>query len=326
MKRRKFVALTGSALAWPIAARAQQSAVPSIGFLSSRAQAEAAMLVPKFHEGLEEIGYVEGRNVTIEYRWAEHQSARISTLATDLVSRQVNVIVTLDTPAALAARAATSTIPIVFSIAADPVETGLVASLSQPGGNATGVTTLASELAPKQLQLLHEVLSGASSVALLVNPSNRNLTESTTAGVQSMARSLRLQLHVLNAGTEHELDEAFATLSQMREKFLVIGADAFFTGRVERLAALALRHAIPAVYWTRAFAEAGGLISYGTKWGEAGRVAGVYAGRILKGELPRNMPVQGNSTYDLFINLTTAKALGLTIPQTLPARADKVIE
>lgn len=327
MRRRQFIALVGGAASWPLAASAQQ-AVPIIGFLSFRAEGEGADRVAAFHSGLNETGYVEGKNVTVEYRWAENQNARLAALVADLVRRQVNVIVAIDsTPVALAAKAATSTIPILFNVAVDPVELGLVASLNRPGGNATGVTSFAGELGPKHLQLLHEVLPGASIVALLVNPTSPHLTESTTKGVQSMARGLGLQLEILEARTDNELDAAFASLLQRRANFLVIGSDAFFTNRVERLAALALRHTVPAVYWNPRFAAAGGLVSYGvTTLGPGWRVQGVYAGRILKGERPADLPVQRLSKIGLSINLKTANALGITIPPSLLARADEVIE
>ena len=330
MRRREFIRLLlGGAAVLPLMARAQQT-IPVVGFLSSRAQGEADDRVAAFHQGLNETGYVEGKNVAIEYRWAENQNSRLPALVDDLVRRQVNVIVAIDgTPAALAARAATPAIPILFNIAVDPVGLGLVASLNQPGGNATGVTTFAGELGSKHVQLMHEVLPGSSMVALLVNPTSSNLTESTTKEVQSTARSLGLQLEIFSASTDDEFDVVFASLLQRRPNFLVIGADAFFTNRVDRLAALTLRHLIPAVYWTPRFAAAGGLVSYGTSsavFGLVWRLLGAYAGRILKGERPADLPVYRTTKIGLSINLKTAKTLGLTVPATLLARADEVIE
>jgi len=329
-RRREFLGLVGAGVSgWSLAARAQQS-LPVVGLLSARAESEADERVAAFHQGLNDTGYFDGKNVAIEYRWAENQNTRLPALVGDLVRRQVKVIVAIDgTPAALAAKAATSEIPILFNIAVDPVGLGLVANLNKPGGNATGVSTFAGELGSKHVQLMHEVLPGAGTVGLLVNPTSVNLTQSTTQEVQAMVRSLGLQLEILTASTDLELDAVFGNWSQRRANFLVIGADAFFTNRVEQLASLTLRHLIPAVYWNPRFAAAGGLVSYGTSpgaYGVAWRLLGVYAGRILRGERPSDLPVHRLPKIGLSINLRTARALGLTVPPTLLARADEVIE
>jgi putative tryptophan/tyrosine transport system substrate-binding protein len=332
VRRRDFITLLGgAAVAWPLPGRAQQQTMPVIGFLSNRAarhSTDGIALVAAFHQGLSETGYVEGKNVAIEYRWAEGRYDLLPNLAADLVHRQVSVIVSPDgTPAVLAARAATSTIPIVFATGGDPVALGLVASLNRPGGNATGITTFAADLVPKWLELLREAVPTASVVALLVNPTSPGYTESTTKSAQSVASKLGLQLLVVNASTDADLDAAFEGMMQKRAGALMIGSDAFFTSRVERLAALSIRHRVPTVYWRRDFAVAGGLMSYGTptSLGNA-RQAGVYAGRILKGEKPADIPVDRVTRIELIINLKTAKAIGLTVPASLFARADEVIE
>jgi putative tryptophan/tyrosine transport system substrate-binding protein len=328
MQRRDFITLLGgAATAWPFAARAQQPAMPVIGFLSAEWPGLIPDRVRAFQQGLSETSYVEGRNLSIEYRWAEGQNDRLPALAADLVRRQVTVIVTAgSTPAALAARAATTTIPIVFYIGADPVEIGLVGSLSRPGGNVTGVTTLNVEVAAKRLELLHELVPTATIIAALVNPTAPVLAETMTRDLQAAARTLGLQLHVLHASSEREIDTAFATLDQLRAGGLVIGADALFNSRSEQLAALAIRHAVPAIYQFREFVSSGGLMSYGTTVVDTYRPLGVYTGRILKGEKPAELAVQQATRLELIINMMTAKALGITVPLPLVGRADEVIE
>jgi ABC-type uncharacterized transport system substrate-binding protein len=325
MKRRDFITLLGGAAAWPLAARAQQP--PVIGFLGSASPDRWAGRMRAFHQGLSETGYAEGRNVAIEYRWAEGQNDRLGPLAAELVGRQVTVIVTPgSTPAALAAKAATTTIPIVFEVASDPVELGLVTSLARPGGNITGVTSLNAEVGPKRLELLHELVPTATVVGLLVNPTNPNLAELTTKNLHAAARSLGLKIHILHASADRDFDTVFATLNQLRADALVIGTDPFFSSRLEQLATLTAHHAVPTVYQFREFTANGGLMSYGGSLTDTFRAAGVYTGRILKGDKPADLPVQRTTKVELFLNLRTAKVLGLEVPRTLIARADEVIE
>jgi putative ABC transport system substrate-binding protein len=328
MGRREFVAaLGGAAAAWPLAARAQQAAMPVVGFLGSESLDLWANYVRTFKQGLRETGFVEGHNVATEYRWAEGHNDRLPALAAELVRRQVTVIAAPgSTPAALAAKAATATIPIVFAIGADPVGLGLVAGLAGPGGNATGVVTLNVEIAQKRLELLHELFPAGTSFALLVNPTTPAIAQPVSRDVQAAARVLRVTLHVLHASSEPEVDAVFATAAQLRTVGLVIGPDVFFNSRIEHLAALTVRHALPAVYQGREFTAAGGLLSYGGSFTDVYRQAGVYTGRILKGEKPADLPVEQATKIELFINLKTAKALGLTMPTALLVRAHEVIE
>ena len=327
MRRRDFIkVIAGSLAVWPLAARAQQTAMPVIGFLNVASAKGYAPQLSAFLKGLNETGYVDGRNVAIEYRWADGRSDRLPAMAADLVHRRVTVIAATSTPAALAAKAATTTIPIIFEMASDPTRLGLVASLNRPGGNVTGVTNANVDIAPKRLQLLHELLPAASVIALLVNPANPTVAETNTKGLQAAAGALGLELHVLNASTEGDFDGVFAKLIQLRAGGLVIGPDPFFSSRSEQLAALAVRHAVPTIYQNREFAVAGGLLCYGGDVTVAYRVAGNYTGRVLKGDKPADLPVQQNTKVELIINLKTARALGLNIPNTLIGRADEVIE
>jgi putative tryptophan/tyrosine transport system substrate-binding protein len=327
MTRREFIALLGGAAAWPLAARAQQPAMPVVGVLSAEWPDQFTDRLRAFHEGLRETGYVEGRNVAIEYRWAEGQNDRLPALAADLVRRQVAVIVTPgSTPAALVAKTATTTIPIVFYVGSDPAEVGLIASLSRPGGNVTGVTTLNVEVGAKRLELLHELVPTATIIAALINSTNPVVAETLTRDLQAAARTLGLKLHVLHASSERDFDTVFASLVQLRAGGLVIGTDALFNSRSEQLAALTTRHAVPAVYQFREFVSAGGLMSYGTTVVDTYRPLGVYTGRILKGEKPADLAVQQATKLELIINMKTAKALGITVPLPLIGRADEVIE
>jgi putative ABC transport system substrate-binding protein len=322
--RRDFLGLVGATAAWPLAARGQQPAMPVIGFLNSGSLDLDAHLVRAFRQGLSDTGYVEGRNVAIEYRWADAKYDRLRAMAVELVRRQVAVIV-CDTPGVLAAKTATTTIPIVFAVAGDPVTLGLVASMNQPGGNLTGQASLNVQMGPKRLELLHELVPTATIIALLVNPTNPN-ADTISSDAQAAARALRLQLHVLHASTESDFDTVFASLSQLQAGGLVISTDPFFTNQSKQLGALALRHATPAIYQYPEFVAAGGLMSYGGSITDNFRLLGGYTGRILNGEKPADLPVQQSTKIELIINLKTAKALGITVPLALLGRADEVIE
>ena len=327
MRRRELIFLLGgAAISLPFAAHAQQKAMPVIGYLGTGSPSPGAANVAAFRDGLSETGYVEEKNVAIEFRWAEGHYDRLPALTTDLVDRKVDVIVTSGgTPPALAAKSATATIPIVFASVGDPVRVGLIASLARPGGNVTGFSNIAVELIPKQLELLSELVPQATVIAFLVNPNNPG-TERFIGGVQEAARTKGVQLPILKARTESEIDAAFASLVELQAGALLISPEAFFTSRLDQLAALASRHAVPAIYGFREFAASGGLISYGASLTANFRQAGIYAGRILKGEKPADLPVQRPTKFELVINLKTAKAIGLTVPQSILARADEVIE
>ena len=324
MKRREFITLFGgTAATWPIAARAQQPAMPVIGFLgSSSLQAYAARL-RAFAQGLKEEGYIEGQNVAIEYRLAEDHDDRLPVLAAELINRRVTAIAAGGSPSTVAAKAATATIPIVFETASDPVTLGLVASLNRPGRNLTGVTNLTVEVGSKKLELLRELLPGATNIAVLVNPSAPAVTEQFMRALQAVAPALGMQLHVLHASTDRDLDTVFAAL---RADALVIGPYLFFNSRMEQLGALSLRYAVPTIFAYRRFVTAGGLISYGANETEPYRLLGIYTGKILKGVNPGDLPVQRVTKVELIINLKTAKALGIAVPLTLSGRADEIIE
>jgi len=327
LKRREFITLLGgAAAAWPLGARAQQGAMPVIGVLgATTAQGYAAQLAA-FQRGLNEAGFIEGRDIAIEYRWADDQYDRLPALAADLVRRQVAVIATIGGNAAsLAAKAATSTIPVVFHGSVDPVAAGLVASLNRPGGNLTGVVTLNIDTGQKRLELIHELVPSASTIALLLNPTNA-VAETQLKDFEAAATTLGVKLHVLHASSERDFEIAFAALTQVRAGGLVIGTDGFLVSQSELLAALTVRHAVPAIFQYRAFAQAGGLMSYGGSVTDSYRLSGVYTGRILKGDKPADLPVQQATKVELIINLKTAKALGLSIPLPLLGRADEVIE
>jgi putative ABC transport system substrate-binding protein len=324
MRRREFITLLGGAAAtWPLAAGAQQRAMPVVGYLSGVAADSASLAA--FRRGLEETGYREGQNVAIEYRRADDQYEPLGTLAADLVRRQVSVIVAAGIPAALAAKAATTAIPIVFTVAGDPVEFGLAASLNRPGANLTGVTSLSIDLGSKRMELLHELVPAATMIGLLVNPTNPN-AEILSRDAQAAARILGLQLHVLPASTERDFDTAFATLVRIRAGALVISNAGLFNRLSGQLGALSVRHALPTIFQFREFAAAGGVMSYGGSYGDDDRLAGAYTGRILKGEKPADLPVQQATKVELIINLKTAKTLGLPVPLALLTRADEVIE
>jgi putative tryptophan/tyrosine transport system substrate-binding protein len=327
MRRREFIAGLGGAAAWPFAARAQQPSMPVIGYVGAQSAQSWASRVHAFRQGLRETGFVEGKNVMIEFRWAEDRFDRYPALIADLVRRKVAVIATPGaTPAIVAAKAATTTIPIVFLTAADPVQAGLVASLNRPGGNLTGVTALSLELSSKQLELLHEFAPAARSMALLVNPTSAVLAETQSKDLPATARKLGLGLHILHASAEREFEDVFATITKLGIGGLIIGGETVFTTGSKELAALALRNHVPAIYQFREFAAAGGLMSYGASLSDAHRRAGVYTGRILKGEKPADLPVEQVAKFELVVNLKTAKSFDLDPPPALLARADEVIE
>jgi putative tryptophan/tyrosine transport system substrate-binding protein len=329
MKRREFIAGLSLAAAWPLAARAQVGSMPTVGYLSAGSLGDRLDTTAYFHRGLSETGYVEGRNVSIEYRWTEGNNARLPALVADLVRRQVAVIAIPNTTAsALAAKKVTQTIPIVFFMGSDPVEIGLVARFNHPGGNVTGFASLSIEVAGKRLELLHELVPAVTAIAFLANPSNPVVAEVETRSLQSAARVLGLHLLIMNASSPSEIEAAFAALVQQQAGALVVSTDTFFVSRAAQVVALTERHAVPAIYpWREATAAAaGGLMSFGTDLQDAVRQVGIYTGRILKGDKPGDLPVQQVTKLELVINLKTAKALGLTIPETLLATADEVIQ
>jgi putative tryptophan/tyrosine transport system substrate-binding protein len=327
MRRRDFIKYVGAgAVAWPLAARAQQPAMPIVGFINAASAQNYTRQLAAFLKGLGETGYIDGHNVAIEYRWAEDQNDRLPAMAADLVNRQVAVIAATSTPAALAAKAATTTIPIVFETGSDPVRLGLVASLNRPGGNVTGVTQTNLEVAPKRLELLHELLPTARIMALLVNPAEPTIAETTSREVLAAARTFGLELHVLNVSSEGDFDGVFAKLIQLRADGLVIGGGPFFSGHREQLAALTVGHAVPAIFQYREFAAAGGLLSYGSDSADSYHQAGIFTGRILKGAKPAELPVQQATKVELYINLKTARALGISIPLPLSGRANELFE
>jgi putative ABC transport system substrate-binding protein len=330
VRRRAVIALLGGAaaapcVAWPRAAWAQRSVVPVIGFLSSTSLNASANLLAAFRQGLNDIGFVEGQNVAIEYRWADGRYEQLPAMAAELVRRPVTVIAASAPPAVLAARAATSTLPIVFSGGIDPVKLGLVASLNRPGGNVTGVSQISTALEAKRLELLHELVPGAAVIAMLVNPTFPG-TDSIIDDMQVAARSLRLELKVLNASNDDQFDAAIASIIQLRAGALIVASDPFFISRRDRLVTVVAQHAVPAIYQFREFAAAGGLMSYGTSLADGYRQVGIYVGRICKGEKPADLPVVQPTRFELVINLKTAKTLGITVPLTLQAAADEVIE
>jgi len=327
MKRRDFIVLVGGATAaWPVTVCAQQSTMPVVGFLNAASPQGYPRPLSAFLKGLGEAGYVDGRNVVIQYRWAEGHNERLPAMAADLVQSQVTVIAATSTPAALAAKAATSSIPIVFETGGDPIRLGLVAGLDRPGGNVTGAASLAVEVTAKGLELLHELIPSARVIGLLINPNEPAAAEPQEREVLSAARTFALEVHVLNAGTERELDSIFAKLVDLQASALVISAGAFFSSHSKQLAELAVRHSIPTIHTAREFTTAGGLLSYGSDITDSYRLAGIYTGRILKGEKPAELPVQQATKVELIINLKTAKTLGITVPLPMLGRADEVIE
>jgi putative ABC transport system substrate-binding protein len=320
MRRRKFITLLGGAATWPLVARAQQRTMPVIGYLDTALASTTAHLVAAFRQGLSAVGYDEGRNVAIEYRWPDGDYDKLPSLADDLVRRNVGVIATINTPTILAAKRATKTIPIVFAVGVDPVKFGLVESLNRPGGNLTGLTQLNIEMEAKRVQLLHELAPSATSIALLINPSSPAYSEAATDTAQSAARVLGMRLLVLNASTPSGIEAAFVTLTEKRVRLLLVSGDSFLVAQREQLVALAARHAVPTLYHRREFTAVGGLMSYGPPLSEAYYHVGNYTGRILKGEKPANMPVYQSAKFDLVINLKTAKALGIELPPRRSSR------
>ena len=329
MRRREFIVgmgLTGATIARPISIRAQQSAMPVIGFLAGASSDGIPFAATAFRQGLREMGYVEGQNVAIEYRWADNQLDRLPALMADLVHRQAAAIFVGGTPAALAAKAVATTIPVVFETSADPIQLGLIASLDRPGGNMTGAIQLNVEVAPKRLEMLRELLPAARVIALLINPADSVLSEAQMGEVLAAARAFGVELPVLKASSQHEFDAVFLNLRQLHAEGLVIAAGGLFTTYAEQLAKLAIRHAMPAIYKGREFAAAGGLLSYGSDLAESYRLAGIQAGRILKGDKPADLPVQQATKIELYVNLKTAKALGISVPLPLSGRADELFE
>src|SRR5271169_5279338 len=326
MRRREFIILLGGAATWPLAARAQQSAVPVIGYMDTASAGTTAHLVDAFRRGLSAAGYDEGRNVAIEYRWSEGDYDKLPALAAELVRRQVVVIATINTPTVLAAKAATQTIPIIFGVGVDPIKFGLVASLNRPGGNLTGITQLNIEMEAKRVQLLHELVPAATSIGLLLNPTSPAYSEAATESAQSAAQLLGVRLLVLNASTESTIEAAFVTLVEERAGSLLVSGDSFLVSKRNQLVALAARHAVPTLYHRREFTAIGGLMSYGPSLPELYYQIGDYTGRILKGAKPADLPVQQSTKFELVINAKTAKALGVEVPPSLLARADEVIE
>jgi putative ABC transport system substrate-binding protein len=324
MNRRALLSLLGGAAAWPLAARSQQPAMPVVGFLHP--SSPDAYRPRAFRQGLKDAGFIEGENVAIEFRWAGDQIDRLPALATEFVQRRVAVIATAGTPSVFAAKAATTTIPIVFIVGEDPVRLGLVTSLARPGGNLTGINFLAVELAAKRLELLREMVPGATRIAVLVNPANATTTESTSKDVRAAARAMGLQIQILNASNSREIEAAFATLVSERSDALFVANDPFLIDRRVQLAQLAAHHSVPAIHQDRLYAEVGGLMSYGANLGDAWRQVGVYTGHILKGAKPADLPVVQSTKFELVINAPTARMLGLTVPPTLLATADEVIE
>jgi putative ABC transport system substrate-binding protein len=324
MRRREFITLVGAAGAWSLPLRAEQS-MPVIGFLNGSSADGYAPMVAAFGQGLKEVGFVDGQNVTIDYRWAEGRYDLLPKLVDDLIRRQVSVIAATSTPANLVAKKATNTIPIVFTTSSDPVQLGLVESLNRPGGNATGVTQLNVEVGPKRLELARELMPNATAVALLINPKNPQ-TEAVLKNMQAAARSLGLQLHVLQASSETEMETAFVSFASLKAGILTIGTDTLFNGRTEQLASLAVRYAVPTIYQYNQFTRNGGLMSYGGSIEDAYRTAGILAGRILKGDKPADLPVQQSTKVQLIVNLKAAKALGISVPLSMLGRADEVIE
>jgi putative tryptophan/tyrosine transport system substrate-binding protein len=326
MRRREFIGGLGGTALWPLVVQAEQPVIPVVGFLNSQSAQNYQRQLAAFLDGLAEVGYVDGRNVKIEYRWAENHSDRLPALMTDLVDKKPAVIAATSTPAALAAKAANTTIPIVFETGFDPIQLGLVTNLKKPGENITGVTQLNALVTPKRLELLHELVPRANVVGLLVNPANPTLMESETNGAMSAAHSLSITLYVLNASIDGDFEGIFAKLAELGAGGLVVGADPFFTSRSARLGELAARHAMPAVFENRSFTAAGGLASYGSNALDSYRLTGVYVARILKGETPADLPVQQGTKLELFINARAANALGIAVPLPLSGRADEVIE